>query len=318
MLMKILRDLYYSVPLIRDVRQINDASRATREFCGEIRDIARQIELRVQEVNMAVRHAASAHTTNLAIRLLDFELDGHPRYSDPLRLPRYFRQVSSQNGEDGMIHEIFRRIGTAGKIFAEVGVGDGSENNTAFLLAQGWTGFWIDGNGAFQKTIDSRPDLAGGCLRGAVRFVSRENIGPLFGELSVPTEVDLLSLDVDQNTYYIWEGLAAYHPRVVVVEYNAAIPPDVEWRVRYDPRRIWDGTQNFGASLKAFESLGTRLGYCLVGCDFLGANAFFVRGDLVSNLFASPFTAENHYEPPRYTLLHRRSHRGTLLDRADG
>lgn len=318
MLLKILRDLYNSLPLVRDVVQINESLRETRELTREIRDVARAIDFRMNDVSNVMRMTAAAQTTNLAIKLLDFDLDRHPRYSDPLRLPRYFGQVSSQNGEDGMIHEIFRRIGSHGKVFVEVGVGDGRENNTAFLLAQGWTGFWIDGDSAFEKTIAARPDLNTGCLRSAVRFVSRESIAPLFAELGVPAEFDLMSLDVDQNTYYLWEGLASYRPRVVVVEYNAAVPPDVEWRVRYDPSRLWDGSQNFGASLKAFESLGTRLGYSLVGCDFLGANAFFVRSDLVANLFASPFTAENHYEPPRYTLLHRRSHRNALLDRADG
>ena len=318
MLLKILRDFYNSMPLVRDVLQINESVRETRELTREVRDLARALDFRVHEVNNVVRQAASTQMTNLAIKLMDFDLDRHPRYADPLRLPRHFGQVSSQNGEDGMIHEIFRRIGTHNRIFAEVGVGDGRENNTAFLLAQGWTGFWVDGDNAFEKTVAARPDLTTGCLRSAVRFVSRENIAPLFGELGVPAEFDLLSLDVDQNTYYLWEGLSGYRPRVVVVEYNAAIPPDVDWRVRYDPTRLWDGSQNFGASLKAFEALGIRLGYSLVGCDFLGANAFFVRSDLTADKFAGPFTAENHYEPPRYTLLHRRSHRNEILDRADG
>jgi hypothetical protein len=311
MLLKILHDLYNSSPLVRDVLQINESMR-------ELRGVAKAIERRLNDVDDVIRLAATRQTSNFAMRLLDFKLDRHPRYSDPLRLPRYFGQVSSQNGEDGAIHEIFRRIGTDRKVFAEVGVGDGSENNTAFLLAQGWTGFWVDGDRAFEEMIASRPDISTDCLRCAIGLVSRENITPLFEKLGVPTDFDLLALDVDQNTYYLREGLAAYRPRAVVVEYNAAIPPDVEWRVRYEPNRHWDGTQNFGASLKAYETLGAKLGYCLVGCDFLGANAFFMRGDLAADHFASPFTAENHYEPPRYSLLHRRSHRSALLDRTDG
>jgi hypothetical protein len=31
-------------------------------------------------------------------------------------------------------------------------------------------------------------------------------------------------------------------------------------------------------------------------------NAFFVRDDLTDGKFAEPFTAENHYHPPRYYL----------------
>jgi hypothetical protein len=150
-----------------------------------------------------------------------------------------------------------------------------------------------------------------------VSLVTKENVAKLFGDLGVPIEFDLLSIDIDQNTYYAWEALAGFHPRIVVVEYNAAMPPDVEWKVHYDPDRIWDGSQNFGASLRAFELLGRHLGYSLVGCDFTGINAFFVRSDLTGDLFAAPFTAENHYEPVRYNLVHRRGHRGAILDRTE-
>ena len=38
----------------------------------------------------------------------------------------------------------------------------------------------------------------------------------------------------------------------------------------------------------------------MVGCNYTGVTAFFVRDDLVGDHFAAPFTAENHYEPPRY------------------
>jgi hypothetical protein len=224
--------------------------------------------------------------------------------------------VCSQSGEDGIIHEIFRRIHPTKRLFVEVGVGDGSENNTAFLLSQGWRGFWIDGNDAFLKNIEKRPDLRGGCLRGLSTFVTKENVGSIFSKLEIPTEFDFLSLDIDQNTFYIWEALDRFRPRVVVVEYNASIPPDIEWKVNYAPDRTWDGTHNFGASLKAFENLGRKLGYSLVGCDILGANVFFVRDDLVADHFAMPFTAENHYEPPRYSLVYRHGHPASILDRA--
>jgi hypothetical protein len=287
MLKSLLKRWYFRLPIVKELRQIRDAT----------------LQLRSQ------------HTAE-TIRLLDLELEHHPRYSDPRRLQRYAFQVCSQNGEDGIIHEILRRLGTSNRVFAEVGIGDGSENNTAFLLSQGWTGFWLDGSSSVLKTIEKRPDLRNGCLKARVAFVTRENVAALFSELGVPEEFDLLSLDIDQNTYYAWESLRAYRPRVVVVEYNASLPPDVEWKVHYDADRMWDGSHNFGASLKAFETLGRRLGYGLVGCEFVGSNAFFVRDDLVGDKFAAPFTAENHYEPPRYALLHRRGHAAAILDRA--
>jgi hypothetical protein len=277
----------------------------TRELCQILDSLER------------IHAELSLHRAFEAIRFFDLELLNLPRYSDPRRLQRYASQVNSQNGEDGIIHEILRRVGSTNRLFAEVGVGDGSENNTAFLLSQGWKGFWIDGSDAFVKTVNQRQDFQDGCLKWLVSFVRKENISELFEQLGIPEEFDLLSLDIDQNTYYAWEGLQRYRPRVVVLEYNAAIPADVNWKVRYEPHRTWDGSQNFGASLKAFELLGRQLEYSLVGCDFIGANAFFVRNDLLSDRFAAPFTAENHYEPPRYALIHRRGHHRAILDRTN-
>jgi len=251
------------------------------------------------------------------IKLVEFELQNHPRYSDPLRLLRYQFQVCSQNGEDGMLREIFRRIGTTNRVFAEVGVGEGRQNNTAFLLSQGWSGFWIEGDDKFVANVAHRKDLSAGALKYLVRFATRENIAALFEELGVPKEPDLISLDIDQNTYYLWESLGAYRPRVVLIEYNATLPADLDWKVSYQADRTWDGTQNYGASLKAYESLGRQLGYSLVGCDFIGVNAFFVRNDLVAGKFAEPFTAENHYEPLRTSMLHRRGHPPGILDRME-
>ena len=238
------------------------------------------------------------------------------RFADSKRLLKFQQQVSSQNGEDGMIHEIFRRIGTTDRIFAEVGVGDGSENNTAFLFSQGWTGYWVDGGTAFMQRIQQL-NGASTLLRGCQGFVDRENIAGIFQTLGVPIEFDFLSLDIDQNTYYLWEGLASYRPRVVAVEYNAALPADVDWKVHYDPKRQWNGSQNFGASLKAFDNLARKRGYSLVGCDFTGVNAFFVRDDLLGDHFCSPYTPENHIEPPRYSQCLRWSHRNEILDRIE-
>jgi hypothetical protein len=52
--------------------------------------------------------------------------------------------------------------------------------------------------------------------------------------------------------------------------------------------------------LGALTDLAATKGYSLVGCGLTGVNAFFVRDDCVGARFLAPFTAEQHYEPPRY------------------
>jgi hypothetical protein len=233
-----------------------------------------------------------------------------PRYADPKRLLKFEQQVFSQNGEDGAVAEIFRRIGVTDRRFVEVGVGDGLENMTTFWLAQGWQGSWLEGD---EKSIAAIREhfwqpIQSGALVVKQAFINAENINSLFTELKVPPEFDLFSLDIDRNTWFIWQALKAYRPRVVIMEYNASWPADVDWKVDYRPELVHNCTAYMGASLKAYEKLGAELGYALVGCDLAGVNAYFVRRDMCGDHFAAPFTAENHYEPPRYFLMRRDGH----------
>ena len=244
------------------------------------------------------------------------QLLAQPRYNDPKRLHRFEHQVYSQNGEDGALDEIFRRIGSTSRVFLEIGVGDGLENNTTHFLSQGWKGFWVDGDQKALERIQKifwQP-LGRGDLMVQQALVTAENIGEVLAKMKVPAEFDLFSLDIDRNTYFIWQALKHLRPRVVVIEYNSTYPPQVDWKVEYRPNMVYNCTSYMGASLKAYERLGGELGYALVGCDLCGINAFFVRRDLCANHFAEPFTAENHFEPPRYFLMRRDGHPRCFTD----
>ena len=228
-----------------------------------------------------------------------------PRYQEPKRLNRHEFSVYSQGGEDGIVQEIFRRIGVTNRYFVEFGVGDGLENNTAYLLFKGWSGTWIEGSSNFTQLIQRRFRnlMEQKRLTVAQAFITAENIETIFARCAVPPEFDLLSVDIDGNDYWVWRAILNYRPRAVVIEYNAAFPPPVNCVMRYNPQHQWQGTMNFNSSLSALEQLGASKGYRLVGCGFSGVNAFFVRDDCAGDHFAAPFTAANHYEPPRYFTI---------------
>jgi len=233
----------------------------------------------------------------------------NPRYEGK-KLNRHEFQVFSQGGEDGIIEEIFNRIGASNRYFVEFGVGNGSESNTTYLLLKDWRGLWIESGeknvASIRKAYGSL--LAGGQLQVRQDFVTAEDIEDIFKEASVPETYDLLSIDIDRNDYWVWQAIQRYQPRVVVIEYNAVLPAHLEWIVKYEARTSWDGSSHQGASLKSLELLGARKGYRLVGCSFTGGNAFFVKEELVGDKFAEPFTAEHHYEPPRYFIARKLGH----------
>jgi len=149
--------------------------------------------------------------------------------------------------------------------------------------------------------------LADGTLKVRESFVTTENINALIAEAGIGGDIDLLSIDIDNNDYWVWKAITSIDPRVVVIEYNATLRPPMSLVVPYNPNQTSDGSNYFGASLEAFVRLGRDMGYSIVGCNFSGSNAFFVRNDLVGDHFLQPATAEEHYEPARYFFSNLRS-----------
>jgi hypothetical protein len=249
---------------------------------------------------------ARAASLNLRLNIQRYWSDelAKPRNADPKRLLRYGAKIFSQNEEDGIIQEIFKRIGTERRNFIEFGVETGVQCNTVKLLLEGWRGLWIEASpgdvAEIQKSLGSYINSAALIVRQST--VTAENINDLFVQAGFFGEVDILSIDIDYNDYWVWKAIQAVKPRLVVIEYNATLRPPMALVVPYDPTRQWDGTNYFGASLEALVRLGRSKGYRVVGCNLSGSNAFFVREDLCGEHFVEPATAEEHYEPPRYYL----------------
>lgn len=235
---------------------------------------------------------------HISRELLHKDLLAQQRYQEPLRLTRHGFKGFSQNGEDGIIAEIIRRIGAGSKTFVEIGVETGVECNTALLLLDGWRGTWIEGSPEMAE--EARKISAVAPVSVVNSFVTAENVDHLVSTAAGEDELTLLSIDIDSNDYWIWKAVTSVNPRMVIMEYNANIPPPISATIAYNDRAQWDGTVYFGASLSALEKLGREKGYSLVGCGIEGINAFFVRDDLLGDKFLAPYTAENHFEPPRY------------------
>lgn len=189
-------------------------------------------------------------------------------------------------------------------MFVEFGTQDGLESIGHYLLLCGWSGLWIEGDEDAVCRLKSRfrPAIAAQRLQVLNEFITRDNINLLIASAGIRGQIDLLSVDVDGNDYHIWKAIDAISPRVVIVEFNGKMPPDLDWKMAYDADHIWDGSDRHGASLKALELLGREKGYTLVGTSLNGVNAFFVKNDLVNDSFMGPYTAEHLYNPLRLDL----------------
>jgi hypothetical protein len=192
-------------------------------------------------------------------------------------MKNFENKIYSQNGEDGIISYIFEKIGTTNKVAVEIGVtdgGSGTQNNTRLLAENGWKTFWFD-----LKVPEYTPK---NCTFSNQKL-TRDNVSEEFESAGVPTDFDLLSIDIDSNDYYLRSALSSYNPRVYIMEYNGYYNSQSKYIMPYDENYSWKGKTNFGASLLSYKQQADQLGYDLIYCESRGINAFFVRKDL--NLF---------------------------------
>ncbi len=226
------------------------------------------------------------------------------KYKDKRRLEPFGYKCYSQHDEDGMLAEVFRRLGAdLPRSFVEFGVGDGLENNSLLLLKQGWQGLWIEGSNANATLIKKRfaKQIAERQLHFEHQFIDKDNINQLIGA-HFTGELGMLCVDIDGNDYYVWENIDVVQPWVVVIEYNAKFPPPMKWSIEYDKNHIWNLTDYQGASLAALAELGAKKNYQLVGCNLNGTNAIFVRKDKIDEQFLVTDDLLEYYHPPRYFL----------------
>ena len=235
----------------------------------------------------------------LSLQYRAWQRMGMPR----LRFDEVEFRSFSQHGEDGILLYIFSLIEPTDRRCVEICAGDGVECNTANLVVNhGWTALMVDGDlhklrfgRAFYarhlNTLHRPPQLVHA-------WVERDNVNAIIAEHGMTGEIDLLSLDMDGVDYWIWESINCIQPRVVVLEYNAALGHRHCLSVPYRPDFRRRGA-HWGASLPAFVKLGRQKGYRLVGCDSSQVNAFFVRAGIgeeslpeveAAACFASPAT----------------------------
>lgn len=185
----------------------------------------------------------------------------------------YTRNVTSQKGEDGLIEYIFSLVKPSTQFCVEFGAWDGKlfSNTWNLVNNKGWRGVMIEADkpkfSELVKTYNDNQNIT--CLHRLVDFRGRNRLDKLLASTETPQNFDLLSIDIDGNDYHVWSALQDYYPKVVVIEFNPAIPPEVEY---VQPA---DHQVSQGSSLLALTRLAKSKGYELVGTT--SWNAFFVK-----------------------------------------
>jgi hypothetical protein len=188
--------------------------------------------------------------------------------------------IHSENGEDGVIGEILRRLAIAdddSRWCVEFGAWDGVYlSNTFALVEKGWNAVYIEGDTEKFRdllgTVELHPRIVP-----MNEFVSRNKSDPnclekLLERTAIPKEFELLSIDIDSYDLEIWESLSSYQPKIVVIEINSSVPPGIVWR--HSPRT----PEN---TFSATQNVAVQKNYTLV-CHT--GNCIYVRDDLVGRI----------------------------------
>jgi hypothetical protein len=201
-------------------------------------------------------------------------------------LHEYGFNVFSQGGEDGIIEKIFSIIGTTNKVAVEFGAWDGFLNsNTANLWSndKSWKGILIEANkDRFNQLIDNISKYNCHAILDVIGLGinSLENILKRNDEFY--EEIDLLSIDIDSDDYYVFDSLTLLKSRVVVIEYNPTIPANLDI--------FQEVGSNVGASVFALCRIAKSKNMTLVAITT--SNLFFVQNSYLQLLEEFDFSIE--------------------------
>ena len=199
-------------------------------------------------------------------------------------------KVFSQNGEDGIIDFILRKLNIEKPKFVEIGVGDYTESNTRFLFeSRTAKGLIIDCLEDLSIKVSKNLKLWKGDLKIEEIFINSENIMSVLEKNNFEKDIDFFSLDIDGIDYWIIKSLPANFSKVAVIEYNPIFGHEHEVTVpnidKFDRTSYHYSNLCYGMSLRALVSIMEFKNFYFLGSNLRRNNAFFVSKNFSKDAF---------------------------------
>lgn len=149
-----------------------------------------------------------------------------------MSLKNFEKNIKTQSGEDGVIEEIFNRIGLKNKYCVEFGAWDGIHLSNSWNLwhNKDWSALLIEGETDRTQILientKSFPKVKS--LNKFVAISGENSLDKILKEANIPVDFDFLSIDIDGDDYHVFNSLKNFFPRVIAIEYNGSIPHFIE------------------------------------------------------------------------------------------
>lgn len=188
---------------------------------------------------------------------------------------KYKKNIYSQNGEDGIIKEIFKRLEKKlNKTCVEFGAWDGIHWSNTYNLIKNhsFKAILIEGDKKRFKELNNNIPKCTIKINRFVEFSGKNKLDNILKKHNFPKNFDFLSIDIDGNDYHIFQGLKIYRPKLICIEFNPTISNEVNF-IQEKNIKI-----NQGCSALALIELAKKKKYSpIVATNW---NIFFIENSL--------------------------------------
>lgn len=214
----------------------------------------------------------------------------------PARYLRNFRDYkNSLAGEADVINYILSSLPKGDNWVVEFGACYGYEfSNTIHLIETGnINAVLIEPQDHFftKLTENMKPFPAVHCIKSMVNLTEGSTLDDILSRTPIPSDFDLLVIDIDNNDYQIFESLNKYSPKIFMVEINNTFSnPNHEKIPTYDAPFVFG---EHGSSLASMARLAESKGYRLI--YNISCNAMYIKDEFYSLFFQSNYKISNFY-----------------------
>ena len=148
----------------------------------------------------------------------------------------YKRNIFSQNGEDGIVLEIIKRLKLKSKNnwCCEFGAWDGVHGSNTFNLVKNYNfnAVYIEGNKKkyldLLNTVKKYKKIIPFNKFVTYKNNSHQSLDRILKKTNIVKNFDILSIDIDSYDLAVWKSLKKYRPKIVIIEINSGIPLGVK------------------------------------------------------------------------------------------
>ena len=210
-------------------------------------------------------------------------------------LLRYHDNVYSENGEDGIIEYLIKKICLNEIQCCEFGAWDGMKFSNTFNLVKNYNAraVYIEGDESkyldLLETCKKYPNIVP--IKKFISAANNENsIDQVLSKTFLKKNFEILSIDVDSNDLEIFETMKDYHPKIVIIEISSDLGSNISNRYSKDSKNLDSNDEPYVASFRSVAEVCKIKEYTIVAHT---GNLILVHNQFLDKINFPKYLIEN-------------------------